>query len=140
MEMTTSRVPKKKIAILGGGMAALTAAFELTHSKESAERYDITVYQVGHRLGGKGASGRNREHADRIEEHGLHILMGFYENTFRILRECYAELGRPAGAPLATVEDAFEPHSFITLAEEVEGKWEHWPLLFPPLPGKPGTG
>ena len=138
--MTTSRAPKQRIAILGGGVSALTAAFELTHSKESAERYDITVYQVGHRLGGKGASGRNREHADRIEEHGLHILMGFYENTFRILRECYAELGRPAGAPLATVEDAFEPHSFITIAEEVQGKWEHWPLPFPPLPGKPGEG
>jgi uncharacterized protein with NAD-binding domain and iron-sulfur cluster len=140
MEMTTSRAPKQKIAILGGGISALTAAFELTHSKESADRYEITVYQVGHRLGGKGASGRNREHADRIEEHGLHILMGFYENTFRILRECYAELGRPAGAPLATVEDAFEPHSFITIAEEVQGKWEHWPLPFPPLPGKPGEG
>src|SRR5262249_20654321 len=53
-------VQKQKIAILGGGMAALTAAFELTRDKERAKRYEITVYQTGHRLGGKGASGRNR--------------------------------------------------------------------------------
>src|SRR5262245_8145463 len=108
-------------------MAALTAAFELTSSKERAAQYDITVYQVGHRLGGKGASGRNRAIAHRIEEHGLHILMGCYENTFKILRECYQELGRRPGEPLATVGEAFEPHTFIALAEQVQGKWEQWP-------------
>jgi uncharacterized protein with NAD-binding domain and iron-sulfur cluster len=136
-EVTTS---KKKIAILGGGMAALTAAFELTSSPELRERYDITVYQMGWRLGGKGASGRNAEHAHRIEEHGLHILMGFYHNTFRLLRDCYEELDRPRGAPLATLEDAVKPHSFIVMAEEVAGRWEPWPLPFPPLPGRPGVG
>jgi uncharacterized protein with NAD-binding domain and iron-sulfur cluster len=121
-------------------MSALAAAFELTRVKENAERYEITVYQTGHRLGGKGASGRNRENAHRIEEHGLHILMGFYENTFRIFRECYEELGRHPGEPLATVDDAFKPHSFIAIAEEASGKWEPWPLLFPLRPGQPGLG
>src|SRR5262249_35524168 len=140
--MTIHEAPtqKQKIAILGGGMAALTAAFELTRRKQDAERYEITVYQTGHRLGGKGASGRNRDHAHRIEEHGLHILMGFYENTFRVLRECYEELDRQPDEPLATLEDAFKPHSFIAIAEEIHGRWEPWPLPFPLRLGSPGKG
>src|ERR1700743_2725648 len=73
---------KQKIAVLGGGMAALTAVFELTSLPGHDELYEITVYQMGFRLGGKGASGRNRAASDRIEEHGLHILMGFYHNAF----------------------------------------------------------
>ncbi|MEO5732027.1 MAG: NAD(P)-binding protein, partial [Byssovorax sp.] len=129
---------QKKIAILGGGMASLTAALELSSTPELRERYALTVYQTGWRLGGKGASGRNLAQADRIEEHGLHILMGFYHNTFRLLRACYEELGRPPEAPLATLSDAVKPHSFIVVAEEVAGRWESWPLLFPPRPGTPG--
>ena len=40
---------------------------------------------------------------DRIEEHGLHLWMGFYENAFRLMRECYAEAGRdPASAASPT--------------------------------------
>ena len=69
----------------------MAAAFELTRPTHRG-KYQVTVYQVGWRLGGKGASGRGP--ADRIEEHGIHIWMGFYENAFRLLRECYAELNR----------------------------------------------
>src|SRR3954454_10708297 len=93
---------KKKIAILGGGAGALSAAFGLTEKPGWQDEFEVTVYQLGWRLGGKGASGRNAAHADRIEEHGLHILLGFYDNAFRVLKACYDELGRPAGAPLAT--------------------------------------
>src|SRR5690606_146372 len=64
---------KIKVAVLGGGVAALTTAFELTSTEELRAKYDVTVYQMGWRLGGKGASGRNRAVANRIEEHGLHI-------------------------------------------------------------------
>ena len=78
-----------RVAVVGGGCAALTAAFELTRP-EHGRRFDVTVYQMGWRLGGKGASGRGV--ANRIEEHGLHLWMGFYENAFRIMRDCYAEL------------------------------------------------
>ena len=45
---------KERIAILGGGAAALTTAFELTRDADWQERYEITVYQMGWRLGGKG--------------------------------------------------------------------------------------
>ena len=68
-----------RVAVIGGGCAALTAAFELTRPQHLG-RYQVTVYQMGWRLGGKGASGRNP--AGRIEEHGLHLWMGFYENAF----------------------------------------------------------
>jgi uncharacterized protein with NAD-binding domain and iron-sulfur cluster len=82
-----------KVAVLGGGMGALAAAWQL--QRLDRERYDITVYQRGWRLGGKAASGRNRQPGQglRIEEHGLHILMGFYDHVFHLLRTCYDELG-----------------------------------------------
>ena len=64
------------MVILGGGMGALTTAYELSATPELQARYDVTVYQVGWRLGGKGASGRGPH--SRIQEHGLHIWMGCY--------------------------------------------------------------
>src|SRR5215813_3499560 len=131
---------KQRIAILGGGMAALTAAFEITSPPGWQADYEITVYQMGWRLGGKGASGRNAEHGQRIEEHGLHIWMGCYENAFAVMQRCYAELGRPAGSPLARWDDAFKPHSLITLMEHVGGRWVAWPNRFPTNPEVPGQG
>ena len=80
-----------KVAVVGGGCAALTAAFELTRPVHRG-RYEVTVYQQGWRLGGKGASGRGP--SGRIEEHGLHLWMGWYENAFRLMRQCYEELDR----------------------------------------------
>ena len=96
-----------KVAILGGGVGGATAAFELTATPELRERFDVTLYQLGWRLGGKGASGRNAAAHDRIEEHGLHVWFGFYDHAFRVMRDAYSELGRPAGSPLASFEDAF---------------------------------
>ena len=54
---------KRRIVILGGGMAAVAAAFELTSDPGWKSRYDVTLYQMGFRLGGKGASGRNQRHS-----------------------------------------------------------------------------
>jgi len=130
----------KKIAILGGGVGAMTAAWALTSRPGWQSEFEITVYQTGWRLGGKGASGRNRERGERIEEHGLHVWMGFYDNAFRTMRECYRELGRPAGAPLATVDEAFRPHSLSVLCEFVGGRWVEWPIPMPVNSGVPGEG
>src|SRR4029079_2727636 len=103
--------------------------------------YDITLYQMGWRLGGKGASGRNREMADRIEEHGLHIWFGYYENAFRLIQDCYEELGRPLNVPLATWDKAFKPHNTIVVEEFVPlQKWIPWPLTFAPNDEVPGQG
>ncbi|MBK7974194.1 MAG: NAD(P)-binding protein [Deltaproteobacteria bacterium] len=114
-----------RVAVVGGGCAALTTAFELTQPRHQG-RYEVTVYQVGWRLGGKGASGRGP--SARIEEHGLHLWMGFYENAFRLMRDCYEELGRdPASCPLATWQDAFKPAPLVGIADHT-----------PPAIGSPG--
>lgn len=139
----------KKIVLLGGGMASLTTAFELTNQPGWNANYDITIYQTGWRLGGKGASGRNvqphepyHEPNYRIEEHGLHIFFGFYQNAFQVMKQCYDELGYDG--PFLSIEDAFKPHSLIVLEEYLNGKWVHWPINFPPNKLKPweadGTG
>lgn len=128
-----------KVAILGGGVGAMTATLELTSRPDWKERFEsVTVYQMGWRLGGKGASGRGPD--GRIEEHGLHIWLGMYENAFRAIRRVYAELGREPGAPLATWEDAFHQHSFNVLAQEFQGRWTNWVFDFPTNEEVPGDG
>ena len=69
----TSTSLRKRIVILGGGLGAMAAAYELTNQPGWYERYEITIYQLGWRLGGKGASGHNADKYQRIEEHRLHI-------------------------------------------------------------------
>jgi uncharacterized protein with NAD-binding domain and iron-sulfur cluster len=130
----------QKIAILGGGAGALAAAFYLSAQPGWRDRYEITVYQQGWRLGGKGASGRNAQLGQRIEEHGLHIWFGFYANAFAMMREVYKELNRPAGAPLSTWDSAFRPQDYIALAEPAGTGWQAWNLVLPHRPGEPGTG
>jgi uncharacterized protein with NAD-binding domain and iron-sulfur cluster len=126
-----------KVAIIGGGCAGVTAAFELTRP-EHAGKYEVTLYQQGFRLGGKGASGRGP--ADRIEEHGLHLWMGFYENAFRLMRECYAELARdPKTCRIADWRDAFAPDNYCGVMDlSLEGTWTPWTVHFPAMPGFPG--
>src|SRR5512142_1566437 len=105
----------RRIAILGGGVGAMTAAFWLTHRDGWQDDYQIDVYQMGWRLGGKGASGRNAAVAQRIEEHGLHIWFGFYDNAFKVMREAYAALGRAPDSPLATWDEAFKKQRLVCL-------------------------
>src|SRR6476646_2156904 len=95
--------PGRRVVILGGGMAGLTAAWRLSSPGWRDDLASITVYQRGGRLGGKGASGRGVH--DRIEEHGLHVWMGYYENAFRLIRECYAELDRARTDPHAPIRE-----------------------------------
>jgi uncharacterized protein with NAD-binding domain and iron-sulfur cluster len=130
----------EKIAILGGGAGSLAAAYYLSTPPGWRDRYDITVYQQGWRLGGKGASGRNAQLGQRIEEHGLHIWFGFYANSFAMIRDVYAELDRPADMPLARWDQAFHPHDYLALAEPVGDSWRPWHLVLPRRPGEPGTG
>jgi uncharacterized protein with NAD-binding domain and iron-sulfur cluster len=128
---------RQKVAIIGGGCAAIAAAFELSRPEHKG-KYEITVYQLGWRLGGKGASGRGP--CDRIEEHGFHVWMGFYENAFRLMRECYAELDRdPKKYRIANWRDAFFPAPFIGLANQ-RHDGSYWNLIsyFPPGDGLPG--
>lgn len=126
-----------KVAIIGGGCGGMTAAYELS-SPEHQGRYEVTLFQEGWRLGGKGASGRGP--SGRIEEHGLHVWLGYYENSFRMMRDCYGALARrPEGSPFGDWREAFVPEPHIGLmAEDAKGGWGRWQGHFPPAPGLPG--
>ncbi len=127
----------QKIAVLGGGIGSLSAVFEITNDPNWKQKYDITVYQMGWRLGGKGTSGRNRSMHDRIEEHGIHLWMGFYENAFRVIRQVYDEAHQnnlmPA-SPFTDATKAFSPMRYTPMMEEYAGKWQVWSVNWP------GTG
>jgi len=130
---------KKKLVILGGGVGSMAAAWQLTSQPNWQDIYDsITVYQMGWRLGGKGASGRG-DHA-RIQEHGLHIWLGFYDNAFDVMQNAYPMLDRPPGSPLATWTDAFKKHSYVVIAQNYNGKWYPWSFDFPENSSVPGYG
>lgn len=131
---------KQKIAILGGGCGSMTAAYYLSNTPELREALDITVYQIGWRLGGKGASGRNAAMGQRIEEHGLHVWGGFYYNAFRMMRECYDALQRDPSLPLSRWDNAFVKHNFVAWEELIDGEWRTWPLHPPDDDEIPGSG
>lgn len=116
----------------------MAAALELTSSPDWKRSFDVTVYQMGWRLGGKGAAGRNAERGQRIEEHGLHIWLGFYNNAFRMIRQVYAEADRPLGAGLQNWHDAFTRHDFVVLEDHVGREWSHWRLHMPENDRVPG--
>lgn len=147
-----------KIAILGGGVSSLVTAFELTKLRAGQDPYfDIMVYQQGWRLGGKGASGRSCDPEQRIEEHGLHVLFGAYENAFRVIREVYEgdfrlaieeanalrSTDRPPLRPLSRRE-AFKGHNFIAMYERTStvgpGVDTPWVVDAPERSGEPGDG
>lgn len=123
--------------MLGGGLGGLTAAFYLSSTPELRQRFRVTLFTDGHQLGGKAASYRGVQ--GRIEEHGLHVMLGFYENTFRLLRQAWTPRG-----PFVDLFDAFSPHWRITFPEHaLHGDvrlWERWTVDYPERPGLPGDG
>ena len=123
---------KEKVAILGGGLGGVVTAAALTDPSQEND-YDVTLYTMGWRLGGKGASGRNLQMNDRIEEHGLHIWFGCYDNSFSLMRDIYDEVNRPLDAPLARLSDAFHPQNVFVLYEEIDGEWRPWEIEFPEI-------
>jgi len=130
---------KGRVAILGGGMGGLSVAWRLSEPGWR-DRFDsITVYQRGWRLGGKGASHRGEN--GRIEEHGLHVWLGSYENAFTLLRECYAELDRgttdPA-APIKTWDQALIPANDLGATGYWNGEWQVWLGRFSRTVEQPG--
>lgn len=130
---------RQKISVLGGGAGALSAVFALTSVPGWEEKYDITVYQLGWRLGGKGASSRQPDRRGRNLEHGLHVLGGFYHNSFKLLRECYAEWEKVSPHAIA-FDKAFIPHNEVALGQKDANGWQIIPIPFPSNSKKPGIG
>ena len=121
---------KRRVAVLGGGCAGVGVAHALSRTDSLRRRYDVTVYEQSWRLGGKGATGRDTNHGQRIEEHGLHVWMGFYRHAFSATRECLEAWEPPPGCPLRHFEDAFSPRYGFRVGD--------WSLRLPPRPGLPG--
>ncbi|MEM9650525.1 MAG: NAD(P)-binding protein [Actinomycetota bacterium] len=133
--MTTTEKPT--IHILGGGPSGLSAAFHLTSPRFNpgwSDRYDVVVHQLGWRLGGKGATGRNADMGNRIEEHGIHLFGNMYGNSLHMMNDAYDELGdgdittefEPSNAQLVS---AFRSGGWVglggTLPHNSGSPWEH---------------
>ncbi|MDA1179519.1 MAG: NAD(P)-binding protein, partial [Planctomycetota bacterium] len=129
---------RRRIVVLGGGAGALSAVYHLTQQPDWKRYFEITVYQVGWRLGGKGASGRNLQCHARIEEHGLHVWPGFYDHAFRMMRSCYEELRGSVSTRLGDWRDGFLPQRQIVLHEQVGSVWVPWIFQAKDAPGAPG--
>jgi len=134
--------PKRRIAILGGGLASLAAAYELTSYDGWRDRYEVSLYQIGWRLGGKTSNGFGP--GDRIEERGIHIFQGWYQNAFRMVQDAYAYMeahNLAPGSPFPKWTDAFVPDdaTLFTEFDKDKGAWTSWPVLFPYDDKLPGT-
>jgi uncharacterized protein with NAD-binding domain and iron-sulfur cluster len=134
--------PKKKVIVLGGGPSALSSTYELTDYLGWDDKFEVTVYQMGWRLGGKTSTGRGIH--NRIEEHGIHIFQGWYDNAFRMMKDAYHvqhEKNLAPQSPLQSWTDAFQPDYPTILAEYIpeEGGWQNWPIIFPDNDQEPGT-
>ncbi len=134
---------KKKIAILGSGMSSLTTAYELSSYKDWQDHYDITIYQMGWRLGGKTATGRGPN--ERIQEHGIHIAQGWYENAFRLIQDSYKECEQHnlmPDSPFKSWEDGFdrEDTTLLTHFDPKTNQWIKKNIIFPSNEYIPGQG
>lgn len=120
---------KKQVAILGGGIGGLTAAWEL----QKAGGYEVTVYQMGWRLGGKCATGRDASNGYRLEEHGIHGFLGSYYNALEMLNEVFDVLAALPENPgfLTSIDDAFELQNAVAMWDFNRSGWEHWSLELP---------
>ena len=71
------------VAVIGGGYAGLAAAVTLAE-----RRIPVTVYEAAKTLGGRA---RRVEHRDATLDNGLHILIGAYTETLRLMRQVGAD-------------------------------------------------
>ncbi|HAP76509.1 MAG TPA: hypothetical protein DCR14_10540 [Acidimicrobiaceae bacterium] len=135
---------RTKVVIVGGGPSGLSTAFHLTDptlNPRHAE-VDVSIYQIGWRLGGKGATGRDPKH-DRILEHGIHAFTGFYWNSTSMLDSAYRALAdahadaqaadrRPLGQRLPrSIEEALIPSDTITITNYYKGRQSTRQLVLP---------
>ncbi|MEM9520939.1 MAG: NAD(P)-binding protein [Actinomycetota bacterium] len=125
---------KATIHILGGGPSGLSTAFHLTSpdfNPDWRDRYRVVVHQLGWRLGGKGATGRNAEMGDRIEEHGIHLFGNMYANALHMMNSAYGELGT------GDMADEFEPSNTQLVSTFRHGGWQGYGGSLPHNDGTP---
>ena len=121
---------RTKVVVVGGGPGGLSTAYHLTAaSNPRAAELDVSVYQMGWRLGGKGATGRDPGN-DRILEHGIHGFAGFYWNATEMLKGAY-EVLHPGAVPNLSelpgrlprcIEEALLPSDSIVITNYYAGR------------------
>jgi uncharacterized protein with NAD-binding domain and iron-sulfur cluster len=131
-------VSRQRIAILGGGPAGLSAAWSLSATQALRDKYDVTVYQSGWRVGGKCGQGRQGP-ANRIEINGTHYLFGAYDACFALAREIFTELDAAGDTRFGTFDDQFLPCNVVAMKEFFNGNWYTWALTIPGNGKPPGT-
>lgn len=72
----------KKIVIVGGGLSALSAGIKLL---EMDKGYDVTIYNMGHHLGGKAGSYMSNEGYEI--DHGFHAIFKTYHAFLHLLKK-----------------------------------------------------
>src|SRR5687767_2804015 len=73
------------VAVIGGGYAGMAAAVTL-----AGQRVPVTLYEAAKTLGGRA---RRVDHRDTPLDNGLHILIGAYTETLRLMRQVGADPG-----------------------------------------------
>lgn len=76
--MTTTAAETTHVAIVGGGWAGMSAAVEL-----ASRKIPVTVYEAANTLGGRA---RRVMTNGLALDNGLHILVGAYKETLRMIR------------------------------------------------------
>jgi uncharacterized protein with NAD-binding domain and iron-sulfur cluster len=128
---------KRKVAVIGAGPSGLAAAYGLS-LPEARDQFDVHVYQMGWRAGGKASTGRNADKHNRVEQNGSHYLFGCYHNCFELARQAYDELGPEAG--FGTLADNFTPCSVLVGSARAGRESEPSFIFFPTNLALPGTG
>ncbi len=144
--MQNSPGKKKRAVVLGAGPAGLSAAMALVDSGE----YEVHVYQMGWRAGGKCATGRDAGHF-RTRQNGSHYLFGCYHNAFALIRRAHAVLSKsnePDRDQYGTFFGEFVARNLLVGAEgynriasvEKRAKASYWLRYMPQNMACPGTG
>jgi uncharacterized protein with NAD-binding domain and iron-sulfur cluster len=133
----------QRIVIVGAGVSGLATAFALTDPTINPgwkDRYTVDVYQMGWRVGGKCATGRDPQRHERIHEHGIHVFGNMYFNAMRMADTVFSEVKWHEHDRHRTMEEAFLP-SVVTLNTEwMNGQWHNYLGRFPLSDGNPWTG
>ena len=96
-------VPLKKIAVIGGGLAGLSAASQLT--KQGA---NVTLFEAAPQLGGRA---RGLTWKGQRLDNGQHILLGAYHETLKLM----ASVGVDADSALLRLPLTLNMHSAFSL-------------------------
>jgi uncharacterized protein with NAD-binding domain and iron-sulfur cluster len=110
---------RTRVFIIGAGLGGLSAAWFLSKHRPDV---DVIVCEASWVPGGKAVSGRAAPPVGGgmphfVEEHGLHMLFGTYQQTWQMLADCYEEVDRPVSHAFRRIEQAFTPQKLVVFDE-----------------------